>query len=306
MSKAFETPALRRDRQDAMYQRALASLPGGTNSNFRAWGDATVYVVARQGRARLGHRRQRVRRPAHGLRPGHPRPRRRSGRRLRQPAHAAGHDLLADDRGRGPRRRAGQGADRLGRDGAHDGLGHRGHDARHAPGSRLHGADEDRQVRGPVPRRPRLRPDQRHAELDGGPRRSRQPGRPGLGSRHPRGDRGDDHPGTLQRPRLPAPALRATWRGDRLGHRRAGPGQRAGHPTGTRLPRRAPGPDPRSSASSSTTTRSRPAFASLAAGPRSSSASRPTSRPTPRPWATATRSPRSVAGARSWPCCPTR
>ena len=49
MSKAFETPALRRERQDAMYQRALASLPGGTNSNFRAWGDATVYVARGKG-----------------------------------------------------------------------------------------------------------------------------------------------------------------------------------------------------------------------------------------------------------------
>jgi glutamate-1-semialdehyde 2,1-aminomutase len=49
MSKAFETPALRRERQDAMYQRALASMPGGTNSNFRAWGDATVYVARGKG-----------------------------------------------------------------------------------------------------------------------------------------------------------------------------------------------------------------------------------------------------------------
>jgi glutamate-1-semialdehyde 2,1-aminomutase len=38
------TPRLARDRQTAMYRRAQASLPGGTNSNFRAWGDDTVYV----------------------------------------------------------------------------------------------------------------------------------------------------------------------------------------------------------------------------------------------------------------------
>jgi len=49
MSKEFETPALRRERQDAMYQRALATMPGGTNSNFRAWGDATVYVARGKG-----------------------------------------------------------------------------------------------------------------------------------------------------------------------------------------------------------------------------------------------------------------
>ncbi len=41
------TPApggLSRDRQTAMYARATKVLPGGTNSNFRAWGDDTVYV----------------------------------------------------------------------------------------------------------------------------------------------------------------------------------------------------------------------------------------------------------------------
>ncbi len=37
-------PTLRRDVQAAMYKRALKHLPGGTNSNFRAWGDATVYI----------------------------------------------------------------------------------------------------------------------------------------------------------------------------------------------------------------------------------------------------------------------
>jgi len=38
------TPHLRRDRQMEMYRRALERLPGGTDSNFRAWGDSTVYV----------------------------------------------------------------------------------------------------------------------------------------------------------------------------------------------------------------------------------------------------------------------
>ena len=36
--------ALRRERQLALYKRALESLPGGTNSNFRAWGESTVYI----------------------------------------------------------------------------------------------------------------------------------------------------------------------------------------------------------------------------------------------------------------------
>jgi glutamate-1-semialdehyde 2,1-aminomutase len=41
---ARSTRALRREAQTAMYQRALRTLPGGTDSNFRAWGDSTVYV----------------------------------------------------------------------------------------------------------------------------------------------------------------------------------------------------------------------------------------------------------------------
>ncbi len=41
---ARPTPTLRRDKQLAMYKRACESLPGGTNSNFRAWGEDTVYI----------------------------------------------------------------------------------------------------------------------------------------------------------------------------------------------------------------------------------------------------------------------
>ena len=41
---ARPTPALRREAQTAMYRRALGTMPGGTDSNFRAWGDDTVYV----------------------------------------------------------------------------------------------------------------------------------------------------------------------------------------------------------------------------------------------------------------------
>src|SRR6185369_5614825 len=39
-----QTPQLPRDRQLAMYRRAIKTLPGGTNSNFRAWGEDTVYI----------------------------------------------------------------------------------------------------------------------------------------------------------------------------------------------------------------------------------------------------------------------
>ena len=38
------TPNLRRDTQSALYKRALETMPGGTDSNFRAWGESTIYV----------------------------------------------------------------------------------------------------------------------------------------------------------------------------------------------------------------------------------------------------------------------
>ncbi len=41
---ARPTPTLRRERQSALYRRAKQAMPGGTNSNFRVWGDDTVYV----------------------------------------------------------------------------------------------------------------------------------------------------------------------------------------------------------------------------------------------------------------------
>ena len=114
--------------------------------------------------------------------------------------------------------------------------GHRGDDARDAHRPRLHRARQDREVRGPVPRRPRLRADQR---LAGRHVRARRPGRPGppdLGPRHPRRGRRHDHPGSLQQHRRAAPAVRAPGRGDRRDHRRARAGQRAGHPAQARLP----------------------------------------------------------------------
>ncbi len=37
-------PALHREKQLALYRRAVRTLPGGADSNFRAWGEDTVYV----------------------------------------------------------------------------------------------------------------------------------------------------------------------------------------------------------------------------------------------------------------------
>ena len=38
------TPTLKRARQTELYQRAMKTMPGGTDSNFRTWGDDTIYV----------------------------------------------------------------------------------------------------------------------------------------------------------------------------------------------------------------------------------------------------------------------
>ena len=46
---ARPTPSIRRDKQHALYRRALQTLPGGTDSNFRAWGESTIYVDRGQG-----------------------------------------------------------------------------------------------------------------------------------------------------------------------------------------------------------------------------------------------------------------
>src|SRR3954471_14135497 len=42
-------PHLRRTRQMDLYRRALETMPGGTDSNFRAWGDDTIYVDRGEG-----------------------------------------------------------------------------------------------------------------------------------------------------------------------------------------------------------------------------------------------------------------
>jgi glutamate-1-semialdehyde 2,1-aminomutase len=41
---AQDVKPLQRARQREMYHRALQHLPGGTNSNFRAWGEDTIYI----------------------------------------------------------------------------------------------------------------------------------------------------------------------------------------------------------------------------------------------------------------------
>src|SRR5215211_4295265 len=49
MASATTPAALKRQRQLDLYHRALKTLPGGTDSNFRAWGDDTIYVDRGEG-----------------------------------------------------------------------------------------------------------------------------------------------------------------------------------------------------------------------------------------------------------------
>jgi glutamate-1-semialdehyde 2,1-aminomutase len=44
MAPESASPILHRDVQTEMYHRAIRTLPGGTDSNFRAWGEDTVYI----------------------------------------------------------------------------------------------------------------------------------------------------------------------------------------------------------------------------------------------------------------------
>ena len=46
---AQQPPQLKRPRQTELYRRALKTMPGGADSNFRVWGDDTVYVDRGEG-----------------------------------------------------------------------------------------------------------------------------------------------------------------------------------------------------------------------------------------------------------------
>ena len=278
---------------------APGTMPGGTDSNFRAWGDDTVYVDRGKGGMVWDIDGNEYIDLRHGLRPGDPRPRRRARRRLRQRADAPRRQLLAHLGGRGRGDGAAQGAHRLGRQGAHDRVGDRGDDARDARRPGLHRPRQDREVRGPVPRRPRLRPRSASRRTTCPSSATRTPGAPGLGPRHPGGGDATRSSRRATTTSAAAPALRARRRGDRRDHRRAGPRQRAGHPAQARLPRGDARPDRGVRHPARSSTRSRPASASRAAVRPSSSACSRTWPPTPRRWATATRRRHSAARTRS-------
>ena len=159
---ARSVPTLSRARQLAMYRRALGTLPGGTDSNFRAWGEDTVYVDRGKGGrvwdidgnefidlrmgygpVILGHGDERV--------DDYVNERMRLG---------VSFSLTSEDEVRAMElvkraQPAGSSKARMTVSGTEATM----HAMRHRPG--LHRPRQDREVRGPVPRRPRLRADQR-------------------------------------------------------------------------------------------------------------------------------------------------
>ena len=227
-------PALRRSRQQALYKRALETMPGGTDSNFRAWGDDTVYIDRGEGGriwdmdgneyidlrmgygpVILGHGDARV--------DDYVNERMRKGVSfsLTSEDEVEAMELIKQMTGW-------VGKARMTVSGTEATM----HAMRVARG--VHGPQQDREVRGPVPRRPRLRPDLGHPERHGRARRRGQPGRAGVGPRHPGAGREDHRPGPVQPDRRPPPDLRARRRRHRGGHRRADPRQRPGDPARAR------------------------------------------------------------------------
>ena len=125
------------------------------------------------------------------------------------------------------------------------------------------------------------------------------PVRAGLGPRHPGRRRRHDHPGPLQQHRGAPRAVRGARRGDRRDHRRAGPRQRPGDHAQARLP---PG-DARADRGVRDPADLRRGQDRLPLRPgrrgRVLRHHARTSRPTPRRWATATRPRRSAVARRS-------
>ena len=163
--------------------RALKTLPGGTNSNFRAWGEDTVYIDRGKG-GRIWDQDQNEYidlRMGYGpviLGHGDDRVDDYVNEQMRK---GVSFSLTSEDEVRAME--LVKRAHRLGRDGPDDRVRDRGDDARDADRPGLHRPQQDREVRGPVPRRPRLRPDQRRPRRHVRARRRRQAGPPRLGPR---------------------------------------------------------------------------------------------------------------------------
>ena len=229
-------PSISRDRQLDLYRRAIQHLPGGTDSNFRAWGEDTIYVDRGQGGlvwdmdgnefvdlrmgygpVILGHGDARVDDYVNE------RMRRGVSFSLTSEDEVRTAELIAELTGWVEMARmtvsgteATMHAMRLAR-------AYTGRDKIVKFEGQYHGVHD-------------------YALISVGPNDMSElgtednPVAPRLGPGHPGVRRRDDHPGPLQQHRVPALAVRAPRRGDRGDHRRARARQRAGDPPAAGLP----------------------------------------------------------------------
>ena len=198
---------------------------------------------ARQGRAGLGRRRQRVHRLPQRLRRDVHRSREPAGRGGRPAARRARHPLRRADRGLDRRRRGAAPALRPAAVALHE-LGHRVHDGRDPHRARRDRPRHDPQDRGLLPRAPR-RGDGVGLPGARGARRPRRPGQRSLRRGLPARDHGADALGPLQRRAGAgerAEALRGQGRGADHGAR---DDEHQHRPAGRRLPRGGAPPDRR-------------------------------------------------------------
>ena len=151
-------------RNDELFDRAQASIPGGVNSPVRAFrsvGGTPRFLDVGEGRLRHRCRRPRVRRPRRELGPGHPRPRASRGRRGRAGCRGPRPLVRRLDPGRDRTRRARAGARHRGGASPIEKVRlrldrHRGDDDGHPAGPRIHRSRPAGQVRRPLPRSLRL------------------------------------------------------------------------------------------------------------------------------------------------------
>ncbi len=296
---ARPTPALKRERQLAMYRRALETLPGGTDSNFRAWGEDTIYVDRGKGGriwdldgneyvdlrmgygpVILGHGDERVDDYVNE------RMRRGVSFSLTSEDEVQAGELIKELTGWVEKVRMTVSGTEATMHAMRVARGYTGRSKIVKFEGQYHGVHDYALIS--------VLPNDL-TEL--GDRDN--PVRLAWGRGIPEQITQTVIPVPYNDLETSPPCLRARGRRHRRGDHRAGPRQRPGHPPARGLPPGRPGVSRRSSARCSSSTRSRPGSDSPAAAPPSTSGSRRTSARSPRRWATATRPPRSAGRPRS-------
>ena len=219
-------------RNDELFARAQRTIPAGVNSPVRAFrsvGGTPRFFDARRGRLSVGRRRQALHRLRRLVGPGDPRS--RASRRSCAPCSDIAPNGLSFGAPTEIEIEMAETLCRLlavDRDGAPRVVGHRGDDDGAAARARLHGPQQDRQVRRLLSR-PRRQP-----AGEGGLGRADL--RPAVVGGRARGDRGRDDRAAVQRSRRGRSGLRGGRAGDRRHHRRADRRQHESDRAAARVP----------------------------------------------------------------------